>query len=395
MNNNNENAANRRKPGDTHKRVSVFAALIFFGFIILADSVLLFDPSRVISDNENRVLAQAPELSLQKLSSGKFMTQFEDFVSDQFMARDGWISAKLKMDKMSGKKESNGVYLGSRGYLFEAAQAPDTELVAGSMNAVNSFAARHSGIKVVMSIIPNAVSVINEFFPHGAPSRDQLADINAAVSQLAGGAAFVDVYDVLRSHAGEQLYYKGDHHWTSLGAKYAFEVIAPALGVNDIVRNWNVMAVTDDFSGTMSSASGSFNTVDTIEIYTPEQEMDYYVEYSGDPVKYSSIYNSSALDSKNKYEVFLGGNHPRISITTLNNTGKNLMVIKDSYANCFIQFLLPFFDKIVIVDPRYYSDDLEVDIAANEINEVLLLYNANTFFQDSSLAGVLNPENLS
>ena len=93
--------------------------------------------------------------------------------------------------------------------------------------------------------------------------------------------------------------------------------------------------------------------------------------------------------------MFLGGNHPRISITTLNNTGKNLMVIKDSYANCFIQFLLPFFDKIVIVDPRYYSDDLEVDIAANEINEVLLLYNANTFFQDSSLAGVLNPENLS
>ena len=221
---------------------------------------------------------------------------------------------------------------------------------------------------------------------------DQMADIRAVSSALSPDITFVSVYDTLRSHSEEQLYYKGDHHWTSLGAKYAFETIAPYIGISDPIKSWNVMQVTDSFSGTLSSASGSFSTTDSIEIYAPETEMAYYVEYAGDPVKYSSVYSSKALDSKNKYEVFLGGNYPRISITTVNDTGRNLLLLKDSFANCFVQFLLPFYDRIVIVDPRYYSDDLNADMDTCEITDVLFLYNANTFLEDNSLAGVLDPE---
>ena len=88
----------------------------------------------------------------------------------------------------------------------------------------------------------------------------------------------------------------------------------------------------------------------------------------------------------------MGGNFPRAQITTMNGTGRNLLLLKDSYANCFVQFLLPFYDRIVVVDPRYYSDDLEADIADNGITDVLILYNANTFFEDNSLAGVLEQE---
>ena len=109
-------------------------------------------------------------------------------------------------------------------------------------------------------------------------------------------------------------------------------------------------------------------------------------------MKYSSIYRSEALEQKNKYEVFFGGNFPKITITTLNETGKNLLVLKDSYANCFIQFLLPHYDHIIMVDPRYYSDDLEAELNASDITDVLILYNENTFAQDNSLAGVLISE---
>ena len=88
----------------------------------------------------------------------------------------------------------------------------------------------------------------------------------------------------------------------------------------------------------------------------------------------------------------MGGNYPSVLITTLNETGRNLLLLKDSYANCFIQFLLPFYDRILVVDPRYYSDDLNEDITDYNITDVLILYNANTFMQDNSLAGVLEQE---
>ena len=389
--NNNINDSERRRT-DTHRQVSMVVMLIFFGFIVIADIVLLFSHSRTMSENENRMLQQAPVFNTSRVVSGKFMEDFEDFVADQFMGRDGWISAKLRMDRMSGKKESNGVYIGSKGYLFEAAAVPDEERISANMDAVNRFASRHSSLNIVMSIVPNAVSVLKDVYPSGAPTRDQLKDIDNVRAKLASGTQFVSVYDTLRQHSAEPIYYKSDHHWTSLGAMYAFEVIAPYIGVSNPSQNWQVMKVTNAFSGTLASNSGSFSTSDSIEIYTPENDIMYYVEYSGDPVKYSSIYNSSALEQKNKYEVFLGGNSPKISITTLNDTGRNLLILKDSYANCFIQFLIPFYDRIVIVDPRYYSDDLEEDISSAQITDVLYLYNANTFFEDNSLASVLEPD---
>ena len=383
---------NRTRSAETHKKVSVFVAVIFFGFIVLADVVLLFSHSRVMSENENRMLQQAPVLNADRLSSGKFMEEFEDFVSDQFIGRDGWISARLRLDRATGRKESNGMYLGAKGYLFEAASEPDEEKVTASINAINRFASRHSGLNIAMSVVPNALSVMKELFPAGAPTRDQLEDIDNIRAALASDVNFVSVYDALRAHAGEELYYKGDHHWTSLGAKYAFDEIAPYIGITDPHMNWQVMQVADNFTGTLSSTSGSFATADTIEIYVPDVQTDYYIEYSGDPVKYSSIYSSQALEEKNKYEVFMGGNHPKALITTMNETGRNLLLLKDSYANCFIQFLLPFYDRILVVDPRYYSDDLNTDIEENNITDVLILYNANTFLQDNSLAGVLEPE---
>ena len=381
----------RRPDPDTHKKVSKWNALIFFGFIVVADVVLLLSHGRVFSDTENRMLQQAPSLSMQSLTSGKFMNQFEDFVSDQFMARNGWIYSKLKMDKILGKKESNGVFLADAGYLVEATAAPDEERVSRNVTAINQFAGANPGINVVMTIVPNSSEINQSLLPAGAPLRNQREDIGHIASQLSGDVTFADVSDVLQSHSQEDLYYKSDHHWTSLGAYYAWQAIALALQTPSD-DEYQVLTVADDFSGTMASTSGDYNVYDKVDIYVNQPEVDYYVEYSGDPVKYSSIYRSEALEQKNKYEVFFGGNFPKITITTLNETGKNLLVLKDSYANCFIQFLLPHYDHIIMVDPRYYSDDLEAELNASDITDVLILYNENTFVQDNSLAGVLISE---
>ncbi|MBR3401298.1 MAG: hypothetical protein IKG67_03545 [Parasporobacterium sp.] len=392
MNNQNERGyTGKKKNPDSHRKVSAFNAVIFFGLIIIADIFLLFSHSKPFSENENRMLQQAPALTGTSLTSGKFMKQFENFTADQFFYRDGWIYSKLKMDKLLGRKMSNGVYLGGQGYLIEDTAVPNDSSVERNISAINHFSVSHPTIRKVMTIVPNSSEVNQSLVPAGAPIRDQSEDIRQIRDSLGIDIQFVDLIDTLISHNSEQLYYKSDHHWTSLGAKYAFETIAEALQINPD-RQFTAMTVADDFSGTMAATSGDFGASDTVEIYVADPEVKYYVEYSGDPVKYSSIYASSALEQKNKYEVFFGGNYPKITITALNDTGRNLLILKDSYANCFIQFLLPYFDRIVIVDPRYYSDDLEEEITSSEITDLLLLYNENTFVEDNSLAGVLDQE---
>ena len=391
-NNRNHNSTRKRKTDpDAHKKVSKWNALIFFGFIIVADVVLLLSHGRVFSDTENRMLQQAPALTMQSLTSGKFMNQFEDFVADQFMGRNGWIYSKLKMDKILGKKESNGVFLGDAGYLIEATSVPEEERVSRNVQAINQFTGAHPGLRCVMTIVPNSSEINRSLLAPGAPLRSQREDIGQIASQLSADMTYVDLIDVLLPHSQEDLYYKSDHHWTSLGASYAWPAIAQALQVPSDDQ-YKVLTVADDFSGTMASTSGDFNVCDKVDIYVNQPEVDYYVEYSGDPVKYSSIFRSEALEQKNKYEVFFGGNFPKITITTLGESGRNLLVLKDSYANCFIPFLLPHYDHIIMIDPRYYSDDLEEELKASDITDVLIMYNENTFVEDNSLAGVLAAE---
>ena len=102
-----------------------------------------------------------------------------------------------------------------------------------------------------------------------------------------------------------------------------------------------------------------------------------------------SLYDSLKLGTNDKYGVFLGGNKPIIKIQTTAKYNNKLLLIKDSYANSIVQFLTPYFEEIVMVDPRYYYGNIEELIKEGKFSEILFLYNANTFFQDNSLYGVL------
>ena len=87
--------------------------------------------------------------------------------------------------------------------------------------------------------------------------------------------------------------------------------------------------------------------------------------------------------------MFFGGNYSRLDVTTTADTERALLIFKDSYANCMVQFLYPYFDHITIIDPRYYYDNIDLVIKSEGITDVLFLYNADTFLGDTSLADVL------
>jgi hypothetical protein len=134
------------------------------------------------------------------------------------------------------------------------------------------------------------------------------------------------------------------------------------------------------------------NRDDRVDIYVPKTEVSYSVNYVDSQKRVASLYNRAALEQKDHYTVFFGGNHGRVDITTTAETGRCLLLLKDSYANCFVQFLYPHYDRILMVDPRYYYGDLENLISSQSVTDVLYLYNLDTFLSDSSLADVLGAE---
>ena len=366
---------------------------IFLFFLIIAFAFNLFSKDKKYSESENRMLAQKPEFSMANLACGKYMKDMEDYVTDQFFIRDKWINLKVLEDLALGKRESNGVYIGKKDHLMEIPTAPNQKALDNNLDAISNFSASHPDINTVMTLIPNAAYVYNHLVPRNAPVRDQEADIKYVQSAVGTSLNFVDLTKTMTSHKDEEIYYKTDHHWTTLGAKYAFDALSTALGIDSPTQEYTIYPVTHSFQGTLTSKSGYDKGKDTIELYIPQNvNTDCLVNFVDEGKRTASMYESAALENKDKYEVFFGGNHSRVDISTPMEGKKNLLLFKDSYANCFIPFLVPYYRNIIVIDPRYYYDNIESLITDNEITDILFLYNVNTFLGDTSLGDVLAAE---
>lgn len=373
------------------KRLCMVTAFTLTVAILVGIIVNLIVPDRTFSDNENRSLTSLPQFSFSALMDGSYTAALQSYVADQFVGRDGWITLKLNEDRARGVRESNGVYLGKNGYLIEKPADPKEQDVQHNLDAVSAFVKKFSTLHYHMTLVPNAASILSDKLPAHAPVRDQQADLKSVRKRLPAKVVFTDVTAALTAHKEEAIYYHTDHHWTSLGADYAFQAMAPGLGISKPITNYDIYTVTNSFEGTMASKSGCYDTKDSIEVYTPRNSgSSYFVTYEDTHKKSASLYQSAALKTKDKYTVFFGGNHPRITIQTTNNNHKRLLLLKDSYANCFVQFLTPYYEEIVMIDPRYYYDDIGKVISSEDITDVLFLYNLNTYLSDTSLADVLS-----
>lgn len=374
-------------------KIYIKMAGIFLVFLTVAFAFNLFSKDKEYSESENRMLAQKPEFSVANLTSGKYMKDMEDYVTDQFFIRDKWINLKVLEDLALGKRESNGVYIGKKDHLMEIPTAPNQKALDNNLDAISNFSASHPDINTVMSLVPNAAYIYDQFLPKNAPVRDQEKDIKYVMNAVSTSLNFVDLTKTMSSHKEEEIYYKTDHHWTTLGARYAFDALSTALGIEGSTQEYNIYPVTHSFQGTLASKSGYDKALDTIEIYVPQGvNTECVVNFIDEGKKTASVYDSAALKNKDKYEVFFGGNHARVDISTPMEEKKNLLLFKDSYANCFIPFLIPYYRNIVVIDPRYFYDDIESLISDNEITDILFLYNVNTFLGDNSLRDVLVSE---
>ena len=366
----------------------VMLACLLAGVILLVTLFGLFTKDREFSPNENRNLAQKPAFTLSALADGTFLSDLSTYYADQFPGRDSWLSIQLWLNKLMGSKEAGGVYLCKDNYLIQVPGAPNEAALDKNLKAMEAFAQAYPDVNMVAAIVPNAVTIHADKLPKNAPVRSQQADL-ARLDSALSSINFVDLTEKLLEHNAEELFYRTDHHWTSLAAAYAFEEIAPALNLQaPALSSYTRYLVSDSFEGTLSSKSGSHKVADQVELFVPNTQVEYFIQQP-DAEAVCTMYDREALDAKDHYTVFFGGNFSRVDIATTAETGKNLLVFKDSYANCFIQFLYPYYENIVMVDPRYYYDNVETVMNSSGITDVLFLYNLDTFLGDTSLADAL------
>lgn len=352
--------------------------------IILAFTVTdFFDETRVFSDTENRILAAKPEFSWNELLYGEYTSDYEEYVTDQFVSRDKWIGIKTRTDIALQKQEINGVYLGNDDYLIEMHDPADypVELqdkkIASLKKLVERWDAR-------VMLVPTADNILKDKMPsHGI--RFDEADFLERVKSEIGEAYYIDAYSALLEHAEEEIYYRTDHHWTSLGAYYGYRAWADAV-------NWypypyslsGMQTVSGNFEGTLHSRINIEVKQDSIQ-YFPETELrPVQVTYDLQK-KAESLYEESYLDTKNQYGYFLDDNHAFIEIETGYKNGRTLFVIKDSYANCMIPLLTTHYEKIYVMDLRYFNGKLFDFMEQYEPEtgmDVLVLYNCIHFMDD-------------
>ena len=365
-------------------------SLVLVIAVVLLTALGLIAKDRAFSDSENRTLAQRPALTLAGLEDGSFFTNASDYLADQFFGRDSWISIDAFGTRLLGQRDVSGVFIGKDNYLLSQPEEPDLDKQDRKIVAVNDFAQRHEDLNIMFLLAPGAAAVLDKKLPANAPIRDQIADIQAIEAQLSDRIQVLDVIAALAEHSDEEIYYRTDHHWTSLGAYYAYASAADRLGQYMASPAFAILPVSDSFEGTLASRAGVHRVKDVINVYIPQGvDTTYYVNYPDTQTRVTSMFVTSALEEKDQYTVFFGGNHPVVEIHTTVDNGHNLLVFKDSYANSFMQFLTTYYDKIIMIDPRYYYDDLSTAITSYGITDVLFLYSADTWMTDATLADVL------
>lgn len=363
-------------------------AFVFIIFLFFFLSIIL--PSKKFSPEENRVLEQAPKFSLSTYFEGRFEKKSDNFFNDQLPFRNQLIRLKTSWDMTLGEVESNRVYIGDGNYLIEDISLPSKEMKKAQLEGLQAFRNKYPTLPAYFLLAPTSGNILKDNLPLGVKLKDQNTYMDTFFKNIKEmGITPIDVRkDFLKSKNKTQIYYRTDHHWTTKGAYLAFLKASKSMNLNKSTE-YEALPLRGDFRGTLASKSGLTNGKnDEIEVFLPKNPdsfLNSLIYFSDTKEKTTNFYQMDNLHKKDAYTIFGGWNHPYYTISTPTKSPEKLLLIKDSYANCFIPFLTQSFREIVVVDPRYFFGNIDDIIKSEGITQVMFLYNANTFSQDEAL----------
>ena len=363
------------------RKASVFdiATVLIFCVLILAGSIFTFIlPDKDFSENENTSLTTLSDVFagdvLKNLFSGELFDRAADYFRHQFPLRDKMLELKAFSDMALVRYETNGVVYGADGYLIPREDNASTAFASGNAAAINALltALEAEGTNAVFALVPRPADVLQKYYP-SAYSDEPLEKVREMI--LAEVDA-LDLKPVLKRAAdkGEYVYYKTDHHWTSYGAYLAYCEVMRGFGVSPLpIDSFEREVVSTEFYGTsQSSVMSPAAEPDTVEFFVQKDGKALVTEIVYENRTLDGVYDRSALEAKDKYLAFMGGNYGLAKVTADGEDREKLLIVKDSYANCAVQFFAAHYD-LVIVDPRYYKNSV-YELAKEEgVDRVLVL----------------------
>lgn len=358
----------------------------------------IITPDKEYSERENRVLESFPKFSADALFSGSYTADMTEYLSDQFPLRDVFVSIKSNAERIAMRMENGGIMFDGDA-LTARADHPDMENLDENLSSSEKFAAslENSGIDTVLAVAGRRSDVCTRDLPDSYGEGNQ----NALWEAIdAAGKNFSGEYNNLRNplrnldKLGEDVYYRTDHHWTTLGAHYAYLELWESLPDSLIEglsprrsSEFKKETVTTEFYGTSHSSSGAtWVTPDEIDLwrFAGDDTMTVTVKDTGEIL--TGLYRMEFLEVKDKYSVFLGENAGRVDIGT--GDRPTVMLIKDSFAQSIAPFLAMDFD-IIMIDPRYYGDSIYRTAIEEQPDAVVILMNADTLTTTAVLRPLL------
>ena len=359
--------------------ISAFFAVFLAGFLIFH----LVLPDKTHSETENRTLAQFPAFSWEALKDGSFTKDLEEYFADQFPLRDGWTGLKARAEQLLGKSEFNDVYL-CGDTLISKVPVPDATLLSNNLSYMQRLAGK-TDANVYFGLIPSAAEVWKDKLPYGADSWDQTG-LLASAGELTG-LPTVDFHSALSAHKEEEIFYRTDHHWTTLGAFYGANTVLDTLGKDALKESdFTPEIASESFNGTLYSTSGiHWLPSDTMEFWVSEDGLSVRSWKSGKE-EAASLYDRSYLGVKDKYSAFLGGNQPLCVIENKAVTdGSKLLLVRDSYADSLAPFLAQRYSEIHLIDLRQNRMPVSAYAAQNGIDDILVVYSVQNFISERNL----------
>ena len=381
----------RNKRRTRNRIIMVSSAILLVIFFIVMLSMMFKGCSGSPTDNPSTPIST--DTKDKQNASNPSITPTEPAVKDE-LSPSYFVAPQIKDDNSMGEMYPSAyVWKGAAYELFGSTE----KKAENYAETINGFADQLTGMTVYDMVIPNhtEMGLPQRLKDSDASSGSQLENIKSIYSKLAENVTPINAYNYLAKHNSEYIYYDSDHHWSGLGAYYAYTAFAestkqPVLSLESCIEK-----TIEGFTGSFAGTIGVLNT-DTVHYweFPYDIQMDITDE-NGTVNTYEGPYYQYAEGGSLTYGVFIMGDHPLTVLKSSSDkgTGKKIAVVKESYGNAFVPYLTYNYEEVHVVDFRHFGQNLKSYCQLNEIDEVLFIngvMSANTQIQLDSMSSLFN-----